>query len=210
MIGYASRTGTRRNLTALRRADWRLLISARGVLRTEGMPFALDNGAWTAFQRGEPFDASAFERAVDMLGEGADWTVIPDIVAGGLASLDFSLAWLDRLSGCRRLLLAVQDGMTPDLVRPLLSQRIGVFVGGTTEWKLATAMEWGQLAHHVGCHMHVGRVNTVRRIRLCAAAGADSFDGTSATMFSFTLPPLDAARRVGDLFAVRELPGPAR
>lgn len=36
MIGYASRTGTRRNLAALREADWRLLVSARGVLRIVG------------------------------------------------------------------------------------------------------------------------------------------------------------------------------
>ena len=205
VIGYASRTGTRRNLAALRTAGWRLLVSARGVLRTEGMAYALDNGAWTAFQRDEPFDADAFQRAVDMLGEGADWIVIPDIVAGGYASLDFSLAWLDRLSGCQSLLLAVQDGMTLEMIRPLLSDRIGIFVGGSTDWKLATAVEWGRLAHEVGCYMHIGRVNTVRRIRLCEAAGADSFDGTSATMFSQTLPRLDWARRARDLFCVRHL-----
>lgn len=201
MIGYASRTGTRRNLAALREAGWRLLISAKGVLRDEGMPYALDNGAWTAFQREEPFDVEAFQRAFDLFGERADWVVIPDIVAGGLASLDFSLPWIDRLTGCKRLLLAVQDGMTTDMIRPLLSDRVGVFVGGSTDWKLATAIEWGQLAHEVGCYMHVGRVNTVRRVRLCAAAGADSFDGTSATMFSQTLPMLDWARKARDLFA---------
>lgn len=200
-MGYASRTGTRRNLDALRLAGWRLLISARGVLRDEGMPYALDNGAWTAFQRNEPFDVPAFQRAVDMFGERADWVVIPDIVTGGLESLDFSLSWIDRLAGCRRLLIAVQDGMTPEVIRPLLSDRIGIFVGGSTEWKLATAIEWGHLAHEVGCYMHVGRVNTVRRVRLCAAAGADSFDGTSATMFSQTLPMLDWARKARDMFS---------
>lgn len=201
MIGYASRTGTRRNLEALRNAGWRLLVSAKGVLRDEGMPYALDNGAWTAFQRKEPFDVPAFQRAVDMFGERADWVVIPDIVAGGLASLDFSLSWIDRLGGCKRLLLAVQDGMTADSIRPFLSDRVGIFIGGSTDWKLTTAIEWGQLAHEVGCYMHVGRVNTVRRIRLCAAAGADSFDGTSASMYSQTLPLLDVARKAKDLFS---------
>ncbi len=165
------------------------------------MPFALDNGAWTAFQRKEPFDVPAFLRAVDLFGERADWVVIPDIVAGGLSSLDFSLSWIDRLTSCKRLLLAVQDGMSVDDIRPFLSDRIGIFVGGSTDWKLATAIEWGHLAHEVGCYIHVGRVNTVRRIRLCAAAGANSFDGTSATMFSQTLPMLDGARRACDLFA---------
>ena len=45
-----------------------------------------------------------------------------------------------------------------------------------------------------------GRVNTQRRIRLCAAAGADSFDGTSASRYAVTLPGLDSARRQPDLF----------
>jgi hypothetical protein len=62
MIAYASRTGTRRNLDALRNAEWRLMVSTRGVLRTEGFSYALDNGAWTSFQRGEPSHAAAFER----------------------------------------------------------------------------------------------------------------------------------------------------
>jgi hypothetical protein len=50
-------------------------------------------------------------------------------------------------------------------------------------------------------HYHVGRVNTARRIRLCAEAGADSFDGTSVTMFSCTLPLLESARRQPSLLA---------
>jgi hypothetical protein len=32
IVGYASRTGTRRNLAALKGADWRLLVSAKGEL----------------------------------------------------------------------------------------------------------------------------------------------------------------------------------
>ncbi len=112
-MGYASRTGTRRNLSALRAAGWRLMVSARGVLRSEGFRYALDNGAWTAYQKGQPFDQGAFLRALDLLGEGADFIVVPDIVAGGRQSLDFSLEWLPHLLPLRvPLLLAVQDGMS--------------------------------------------------------------------------------------------------
>ena len=200
-MGYASRTGTRRNLDALRVCGWRLIVSARGALRTEGMPYALDNGAWTSYQRGEPFDADAFQRALELLGENADWVVLPDIVMDGLRSLEFLLRWLHQLRGWPGLfLLAVQDGMTLDIVRPLLSANVGIFVGGSTEWKEATMCEWGGLAHDLGCYLHVGRVNTQRRIRLCAAAGADSFDGTSASRYAVTLPGLDSARRQPDLF----------
>jgi hypothetical protein len=202
MIPYASRTGTRRNLAALRLAGWRLLVSAKGALRTEGMRYALDNGAWSAHQAGEPFDAAAFERAVKLLGTGADWIVIPDIVAGGLDSLRFSLEWLPRLQPLQvPLLLAVQDGIRVRDVWPHLGPGVGIFVGGSTGWKLATLLLWGDLARSVGCHLHVGRVNTATRIRLCAAAGADSFDGTSASRFACTLPLLDGARRQPDLLS---------
>jgi hypothetical protein len=68
MVGYASRTGTRRNLAALRDAHWRLLVSAKGELRTEGIRYALDNGAWSAFVQQQPFDEEAFLVALENLG----------------------------------------------------------------------------------------------------------------------------------------------
>jgi len=206
MIAYASRTGTRRNLAALRAAGWRLMVSARGALRTEGFRYALDNGAWTSFQRGEPFDAATFKRAVARLGPDADWIVAPDIVMGGLASLRFSRQWLHRLRRRQVLrdktfLIAVQNGMEPRHVRRLIGPRTGIFVGGDTPWKLATMATWARLAHAHGAICHVGRVNSVRRIRLCAAAGVDSFDGSGVSRFASALPPLDLARRQPDLEA---------
>ncbi|MFM0348827.1 hypothetical protein, partial [Paraburkholderia sp. RL17-347-BIC-D] len=177
MVGYASRTGTRRNLEALSDADWRLLVSAKGEHRTEGMRYAIDNGAWTAYQRGEPFDESAFLAVVEKLGERADWIVLPDIVQGGLASLDFSLRWKERLRGIpSQLLIAVQNGMQLEDVAPLLSPVVGIFIGGSTEWKEATAEAWGLLARRRNCHLHVGRVNSARRIRICAADRLDLED----------------------------------
>ncbi len=195
MIGYASRTGTKRNLAALREAGWRLLVSAKGVLRTEGFPYALDNGAWSAHQQGQPFDFPAFERALSLLGKGADWTVLPDIVAGGLPSLKLSLEWLPRvLDVSPRALIAVQDGMTPAELRPHLGDRVGIFVGGSDRWKLEYLERWGLLAAELGCWLHVGRVNTARRIAACKSVGATSFDGTSASRYVKTLPLLEGAR----------------
>lgn len=194
-MAYASRTGTRRNLAALRGAGWRLMVSARGVLRTEGFKYCLDNGAWTAHQAGTPFDVPAFELALRDFGRGADFTVVPDIVGGGLASLDFSLEWLDEVLDRTPLaLIAVQDGMVAGDVLPLVGPRVGLFVGGSTEWKEQTLPVWGRVKRDTGCHLHVGRVNTRRRIHLCALVGADSFDGTSASRFAVTVPKLTAER----------------
>ena len=195
MLAYASRTGTRRNLAALRRAGWRLLVSATGVHDTHGFDYALDNGAWTAHQRDEPFDVAAFRQVVAKLGSGADWIVVPDIVGGGLESLGFSRKWLDELEGVAPLLLAVQDGMLPEHVRELVGPRLGIFLGGSTDWKLQTMRAWGNLARLEGAYFHVGRVNSAKRIWQCQDAGADSFDGTSATRYAVTLPLLDGARR---------------
>lgn len=192
---YASRTGTRRNLAALRAHGWRLLVSARGVARTEGFPYAIDNGAWTAHQRGEAFDTDAFVRVLDRLGRDADWVVVPDIVAGGRASLDLSLRWLPRVAGATsRPLIAVQDGIAPsDLEGLLVGGRVGIFVGGTTQYKLATLAQWATIARRHKAWCHVGRVNSARRIAHCAAAGAHSFDGTSASRYAVTIPKLTAA-----------------
>lgn len=195
MAAYASRTGTRRNLAALRGAGWRLLVSARGVLRHEGFPYAIDNGAWTAFQKGEPFDVPAFEKAVEWGADGADWLILPDIVGGGIESLRFSMEWAPRLHGVCPLLLAVQDGMRPADVAPIVGPGVGIAVGGTTEWKEFTTPAWGALARETGAYLHVLRVNSRRRINLCRDAGADSFDGSSASRFAKTLPLLDGARR---------------
>jgi hypothetical protein len=196
MIAYASRTGTRRNLIALREHNWRLLVSARGRLRAEGFPYALDNGAWTAFTHKEPFDFKAFEYALSRMGRDADWVVAPDIVGGGMRSFDLSVAWLRRcLDSCSRVLLAVQDGMTLDCVSDVVGQRIGLFVGGTTEWKLSSMPMWGALAASKGLWFHVARVNSTVRILLCCTVGATSFDGSSASRYALSLPRLDRARR---------------
>src|SRR6516225_9558194 len=93
-LAYASRTGTKRNLDALRHADWRLVLSPAGVLRHEGFRYALDNGAWHAFQHGTTLDTRAFRAMLRTFGRHADWTVMPDIVAGGRASLELSIKWM--------------------------------------------------------------------------------------------------------------------
>ncbi|HEU5375744.1 MAG TPA: hypothetical protein VFV38_09915 [Ktedonobacteraceae bacterium] len=202
MICYASRTGTRRNLDALRQAGWRLLISRTGNWRTEGFPYALDNGAWSDFQSGRPFDEENFERLLEKLGANADFVVLPDIVEGGMRSLDLSVRWLNRsLSVCPRVVIAVQDGMEPCDLASLVSPSVGIFLGGSTEWKLQRMADWGHFCAERHVYYHVARVNTLRRIRLAAAAGAISIDGSSASRYAITVRPLDFAARQPDLFA---------
>jgi hypothetical protein len=162
-------------------------------LLAHGFRFALDNGAWSAHMAGRALDTGAYERAIEKVGAAADWVVAPDIVAGGLRSLDLTSAWLPRLKCLRLVLVAVQDGMTPADVRPLMGPRVGIFLGGSTAWKLGTMQQWGDWASTLGVYFHVGRVNTARRIRMAMRAGADSIDGTSVSRYVVNLPRLAAA-----------------
>lgn len=208
MMCYASRTGSSRNLAALRAHGWGLLVSRAGVWRTEGFDrIVADNGAWADFQAGRPFDGDAFERFLGWLGVQSvvpDWIVLPDIVAGGLRSLDLSIRYINRcLSLTPLVLIAVQDGMEDRHLIPLVGQNIGIFLGGSTEWKLATMLAWGRFCRERGLHYHVARVNSIKRMALAAAAGADSVDGSSATRFSVTAAKLAYAARQPDLFAAR-------
>lgn len=170
-------------------------MSARGVLRHEGFRYALDNGAWTSFQANEPFDVGAFETAVARLGAGADWIVVPDRVAEARVSLAMAEEWLPRLSGIAPLLVAVQDGMTEEDVGPWLGPTTGIFLGGSTAWKLESMRSWGEIARRRGCYYHVARVNSLRRLARAHEAGAHSIDGTSASRFAVTLPKLDRGVR---------------
>jgi hypothetical protein len=202
---YASWTGTKRNLSALRRQGWRLLMTPDTLTRCKGKtrprwpdgdpaPYCLDNGAWGCHQRGEDFNADAFAWALERIGTGADWVVAPDIVGGGLESLKLTAAWLPRIDH-HKVLIAVQDGMSPADVGPMLNSGRGIFLGGSTEYKLRSMPEWGRYARRRGVHFHVARVNTISRLRACQSAGVNSIDGSSATRFAVNAGILPSAMK---------------
>lgn len=204
---YASRTGSRRNLAAMAEAGIRLLATPQQLGRyPDAHPpwaYMLDNGA---FGEGG-FQPDQFATSLRLLGRDADAVVLPDIVCGGQASLRLSLDWMHRVLqvGARYALIPVQDGMVPADVRRYLTDvygRVGLFVGGSTAWKESTMRMWGDLAEEMACWMHVGRVNTQRRMALAVAAGAHSVDGSSATRFACRAAPLVASARQGDMFRV--------
>lgn len=192
---YASRTGTQRNLDGLRAHGWGLLISAYGEHRNEGWTdIMLDPGTWSTRASGG-WDANRFVDLLDAFGHTSEQTIAPDIVAGGRASLDLSLAWLDDLLALGRpVLLAAQDGLNLDDVRPHLSERVGVAVGGSTGWKWRTASSWARLAKECGARCHVLRANSERMIAHASAIGADSFDGSGPSVFADCLERYDRGR----------------
>jgi len=181
------------------------MLSPATGLRSYGLRYALDNGAWTAHKTGTSFDADRFRRALERIGAGADFIVLPDIVGGGMRSLELSASWLDEVGVFERLMLIpVQEGMDPECLNRFdLGQRLGIFLGGLTdEWKEGTMSVWGYFAAQTGCYYHVARVNSQRRIRIAQYSGADSIDGSSVSRFAITAKRLDPSVRQGVLWTV--------
>jgi len=215
---YASRTGTRRNLDAIGNAGWGLLVSRAGVWRTEAWTCSRtgerrkfkivgDNGAWADHMAGREFDEDQFDRFLDWVSSQPiipTWLVLPDIVAGGIRSLELSVRWSNRcLAVCPLVLLAVQDGMNEQDVAPLVGPKVGVFLGGSTQWKISNMARWGEFCRLHDLHYHAARVNTAKRMAAAIAAGANSADGSSASRYAVTVPLLHFASRQLDLLTPR-------
>lgn len=197
MDAFASRTGTKRNLAALRAAGWGLFVAAAGVHRHEGFRFWAENSAYTWWQRGLPFQIEPWQRLLDSHGRDplCEGIVAPDIVCGGAESLTLTLSWLERLLDYGpRVYLPVQPGIVPRDLTHLLGPRVGLFVGGDDGWKEATCASWARLAHEHGARCHVGRVNSRRRLLICKAAGVDSFDGSGPSRFEVVLHEMERFR----------------
>lgn len=145
---------------------------------------ALDNGAFRCWQRGYPFMESHFLRCLNKcyeIGIDLDFIVCPDIVTGGLDSLDFSMEYsTTKLKTARNLALAVQDGMEDwQVAQHRFDNFTHIFVGGTVDWKWNTAETWVGFAHERGLKCHIGRCGTIDRLMYAESIGADSVDSTS-------------------------------
>lgn len=143
------------------------------------LPYALDNGAWPAFKNGRAWDGDAYG---ELLGwaERADaaplWLLVPDKVGDRDETLRLWDAWYAPLARLGwPLAFAAQDGMTPADVP---GEAEVIFVGGTYEWKWRAAPELCAAFPRV----HVGRVNSPRRLWQLLEWGAESCDGTGWNM----------------------------
>jgi hypothetical protein len=139
-----------------------------------------DNGAYGDWTAGRPFDEARFRAEVQRMRtedrQRPDFIVAPDIVAGGAESLARSVEWLPQLADVAPIFLAVQDGMTTNDVRAAASGFGGLFVGGTTPWKLQTGATWVALAADLGVPCHVARVGSAKRVKWAKRIGASSID----------------------------------
>jgi len=164
--------GNKYFLQRMQEEGFGLMYSDRPV--KEGL-YGFDNGAYSAYTQGKPFPETKFLKRIDhaITVSTPYMAVCPDIVMGGMESLDFSLEWIDKLPEWPWY-LAVQDGMTPEDVRPHLNKFFGIFIGGSNPFK-DTIPLWQSL----GVPVHYGRCGTRRKVARALQLGVDSIDSST-------------------------------
>lgn len=142
-----------------------------------GRRWCADNAA---FSGGYPGDDAylAWLTARAHLAHLCAFAVAPDVPFDAAATLTMSTPMLPRI---RQLgypvALCAQDGLE-DLDIPWDTFDV-LFIAGSTEWKLSkAARDITFEAKRRGVWVHMGRVNSFRRLRYAAAIGCDSCDGT--------------------------------
>lgn len=140
------------------------------------IPYALDNGAWPAFKNGRTWDEAGWRdlmRWAALSGIPPLWALVPDVVGDRDGTLERWPVYAPTVVAYGwKCGFAVQDGMT---FADVPDEQCMLFLGGSTEWKEAAIAPW--CAAFPG-RVHVGRVNTWRRLVKCWRAGAVSVDGT--------------------------------
>lgn len=149
--------------------------------------WAHDNAVFTSWKAGRPFDDGAFhahlQEVVNAVARGwwdvsragttvrepavaPAFLVLPDVVADGAASFRKSMEWLPWAEPTGwPLYFVVQNGMRAADVAAIMPDVDGLFVGGSSDWKWATAAAWGALCLDWARPLHIGRVGTGKRAR---------------------------------------------
>ncbi|MFD5128974.1 hypothetical protein [Streptomyces olindensis] len=152
---------------------------AQGNRIPDGALIGADNGC---FGKGYPGDDEWFDwlcASVDRYG--ADrflFAVAPDVPFDAASTLAKSLPWLARIRECGvPAAFAAQDGC--DLLGIPWEAFDVLFIAGSTAWKTGpTAERLARESKARGKAVHMGRVNSLRRLRIAEWFGCDTADGT--------------------------------
>lgn len=157
---------------------WGQLLTPQSKARIvrPGVAWAADNGQFS----GKITPAQFLDWLVMMrpYRHSCLFAACPDVVCNATATLDRYrwYAWQVKALGYPVALVA-QDGMESLRWPPCFD---ALFIGGSTEWKMSAAADWCIAeAKRRRAWVHVGRVNSQRRIRHFQLVGVDSCDGTA-------------------------------
>lgn len=218
--GITYLTGVSTELTRTEgRDDLGLLVTPHSAIHHQRNCYSLwgaDNGCFTE-TRGKAFDQGRWYAWLQELADDLDgclFATLPDVVrltengpvGDARATLERSAPHVDRVQAMGfPTALVLQDGLTPgsSLWRDTLELADAVFVGGSNDFKLGdTCAMLVAEAKDSGRWVHVGRVNSLKRLRYAQAIGADSADGTFLKYCRKEHQPAQHARMIGWLDAL--------
>lgn len=146
--------------------------------RINGLAWAADNGR---FARPELYADDKYLRWLDRFDSKARsnclFATAPDVLCDARATTDMSAKVLPKIRDAGYPAAYVgQDGLTFDMVDWTTFDAF--FIGGSTEWKLGPdAASLAQSARLLGKWVHMGRVNSLKRMMYAKSIGCDSVDG---------------------------------
>lgn len=148
--------------------------------------FAIDNGAYSGLDR------NAFFRLLDRNKENISrclFVAVPDVVGnarrtselyGMVTQHSSMIPWSEKWA------FVVQDGH--ENLHLNWYEIKHLFIGGTDAFKdSASAYDIVKTAKALDIHVHVGRVNTIKRYRKFASLGADTCDGSGVSRYDHML-----------------------
>jgi len=154
-----------------------IITPAQGNRLPDGTAWCADNGV---FGGKYPGDGPYLAWLADRAHRAADcaFAVAPDVVGDAAATLVRSAPMLAPIRALGyRVALVAQNGLE-DLDVPWDAFDV-LFIGGDTDWKLGlAARRLVSAAKARGKQVHMGRVNSLQRLRYAEAIGCDSADGT--------------------------------
>lgn len=142
------------------------------------MPYAIDNGKYSAWQLGRLWDDSRFFEMLDkcrICAYKPIWIVAPDEVGCWKRTESLWYLYEPRLRDYKfDLAYVAQDGAAP---KSIPASADVIFIGGTTKWKWENAKRFCESFPRV----HIGRVNSAEKLEYCEKIGAESCDGSGFT-----------------------------
>ena len=141
----------------------------------DNVTWAADNGSFSSVTEFDPYAWVTWLESKDP--DRCVFAAVPDVVGSHEATRE---RW-DRYVGHVTSLgyppaFVVQDGCAPDEIP---ADCESVFIGGSTDWKLgAEAAACAAWALRNGKWLHMGRVNSRKRVRYARELGCHSVDGT--------------------------------
>lgn len=174
-----------------------ILTSPRGghspqYIRQTGCRWAMDKDAFS--QAG--FGAEAFTERLELLHgvPGCLFVCAPDVVCDPVQTLANFYEWELPIVYRGYPVAFVAQDHTEHLPIPWMLFD-ALFLGGSTKWKLSIgAAELSREAKRRGKWVHMGRVNSHKRIRYAQMIGCDSVDGTH-----FSIEPGQIAQKLPTL-----------